>query len=154
MATYSYNFPVVITAQGLQPQDPTSLRLQLTSNVGLTNPGYTANLPGSLIEDIASTDVGAIALCDQARVDTVNSLTPNAANEPLLIQLGQVAGVPQGQPSSVSVVLQFSGSTAGFIVSQGWIFSDGTYSYALTSSIAISSGGTATATAVALNASQ
>src|SRR5690348_8021837 len=112
MASYSFNFPVVITAQGLQPQDPTSLRLKLTSNVALTNPGYTANLPGGLIEDIASTDVGAIALCDQAKVDLVNSLTPNGANEPLLIQMGQVSGVPQGTPSNVSVVLQFSSSTA------------------------------------------
>ena len=130
MATYSYNFPVVISAQGLIPQDPTNLRLQLTSNVALTNPGYTANLPASLIEDMASTDVGAIALCDQARVDLVNSLTPYGANEPLLLQLVQVYGVPQGAPSNVSVGLSFSGSTAGFIVSQGWIFSDGTNSYA------------------------
>jgi hypothetical protein len=154
MATYSYNFPVIITAQGLQPQTPASLLSQLTSNVALTNPGYTNNLPGSLIEDVASTDVGAIALCDQAKVDLVNSLTPNGANEPLLIQIGQVVGVPQGGASAVSVALAFSGSTAGFLVSQGWIFSDGTNSYALQSTIAIATDGTGFGTAIALNTAQ
>jgi hypothetical protein len=154
MPTYSYNFPVVITAQGLQPQTPQNLRDQLTANVALTNPDYTANLPGSLIEDIASTDVGAIALCDQSKVDTVNSLTPYGANEPLLIQIGNVAGVPQGTPSNVTVGVQFSGSTPGYLVSQGTLLSDGTNYYALPSTIAIATDGTASATAVAVNASQ
>lgn len=154
MATYSYNFPVVITAQGLQPQAPQNLRDQLTANVALTNPDYTANLPGSLVEDIASTDVGAIALCDQSKVDLVNSLTPYGANEPLLIQIGVVTGVPQGTPSNVTVAVQFSGSTPGYLVSQGTLFSDGTNYYSLPSTIAIATDGTASATLVAVNASQ
>lgn len=152
--SYSYNFPVVITAQGLQPQTPASLLSQLTSNVALTNPGYTSNLPGSLIEDISSTDVAAIALCDLARVDLVNSLNPYVANEPLLIQLGQVAGVPMGTPSYVNVGVQFSGTT-GYIVTQGTIVSDGTYSYATQSPVIIpSSGPSSLVTAIAVNSSQ
>lgn len=154
MATYSYNFPVVITAQGLQPQTPASLLSQLTSNVALTNPGYTNNLPGSLIEDISSTDVAAIALCDLAKVDLVNSLNANAANEPLLIQLGQVAGVPMGTPSFVNVGVEFSG-TAGYLVTKGTIVSDGTYSYATQAPVIIpSSGPSSVVTAIALNSSQ
>src|SRR6185312_2109718 len=128
MATYSYNFPVIITAQGLQPQSPASLLSQLTNNVALTNPGYTNNLPLSLIEDVSSTDVAAIALCDQARVDLGNSLTPNAANEPLLLQIGATVGLPMGTPSFVNVGVEVSG-TAGYVVTQGAIVSDGTYSY-------------------------
>jgi hypothetical protein len=43
-------------------------------------PDYTANLPGSLIEDISSTDVQALATIDQARVDAINSFSPYGAN--------------------------------------------------------------------------
>lgn len=154
MASYSYNFPVIITAQGLQPQSPANLLAQLTNNVALTNPGYTNNLPLSLIEDVSSTDVAAIALCDQARVDLGNSLSPNGANEPLLLQLGAVAGLPMGTPSFVNVGVQVSG-TAGYIVTRGAIVSDGTYSYQTQAPVIIpTSGWSSTVLAVALSSSQ
>jgi hypothetical protein len=154
MATYSYNFPVIITAQGLQPQTPASLLSQLTANVALTNPGYKNNLPGSLIEDVSSTDVAAIALCDQARVDLGNSLTPNAANEPLLLQIGATVGLPMGTPSFVNVGVQVSG-TAGYVVTQGAIVSDGTYSYQTQAPVIVpTSGWSSTVLAIALNSSQ
>lgn len=85
--------PVVLDKSGLQPQSPLSLRAQLLALVAATNPGYTANLPGSLIEDISSTDVAALALIDSARVELVNSLTPYGANAFLLLQLGNIYGV-------------------------------------------------------------
>src|ERR1700674_533011 len=96
MATPPFNFPVVIGPQGLQPQQPADLLAQLLAAVAATNPGYTANLPGSLVEDISSTDVAAIALIDQAKVELVNSLTPLAANNFLLTQLGQIYGPTLG----------------------------------------------------------
>jgi len=120
--------PTVITAAGLQPQSPATLRANLIASVAAQNPGYTANLPGSLIEDIASTDVGALVVCDQARVDLVNSLSPYAANEQLLIQLGNIYGVQQGTTSNTSVYVVFSGSV-GFAISPGVTVSDGTYQY-------------------------
>src|SRR6185437_7072624 len=83
-----FDFPVVLTSQGLQPQSPAVLQQELLADVGATRPGYTANLPGILIEDVSSTVVAAIQLCDQAKVETVNSLTPNGANQFLLGQLG------------------------------------------------------------------
>src|ERR1700676_3806380 len=92
-----FNFPVIIGPQGLQPQQPTDLRAQLLAAVAATNPGYTANLPGGLIEDISSTDVAAIALIDQAKIEAVNSLTPLGANNFLLTQLGQIYGPVLGQ---------------------------------------------------------
>ena len=59
----------------------------LVALVASENPDYTANLPGSLIEDIASTDVGALTGIDQARVDAINSVTPYGANAFVLAQL-------------------------------------------------------------------
>lgn len=133
--------PTVITAAGLQPESPASLRTRLINGVAATNPGYTANLPGSLIEDISSTDVAALAICDSARVELVNSLTPYGANEFLLIQLGQVYGVMQGQGSNTTVFVVFSGPP-GFVINKGFTVTDGTYQYVVQDGGIIGSGGT------------
>jgi hypothetical protein len=126
--TISYSFPVVIDSTGLVPQSPASLLSQLIANVSASNPGYTANLPGSLIEDVLSTDVAAIALCDSAKVDLVNSLTPYGANIPLLTQIGNMVGVSINQPTNTSVYVLFSGPP-GFVIAQGFIVSDGSHQY-------------------------
>ncbi|HGF2964948.1 hypothetical protein QZM53_07870 [Burkholderia multivorans] len=63
--------PLVMTAAGPVATDPTTLRQNLIDSVAAEVPDYTANLPGSLIEDVASTDVGALTTIDQARVEAV-----------------------------------------------------------------------------------
>lgn len=139
----SDTLPIVMTKAGAQPQSPSDLRAQLVELVAATNPGYTANLPGSLIEDICSTDVGALTLCDQAFVDLVNSLTPYGANEFLLTQLGNIyLGQTDGQgvPFNTSVNVVFSGPP-GLIIGKGFIVSDGTYQYTVQDGGIIASGG-------------
>lgn len=126
----TFNFPVVITSAGLQPVQPTSFLSQLLAYVASKRPGYTGDLPASLVEDISSTDIAAVALIDQARVDLVNSLTPAGANNFLLDQLGQVYGVTLGEASNTYVNVVFSG-TVGFVVNAGFQVSDGTYTYQL-----------------------
>jgi hypothetical protein len=138
----SFDFPVILGANGLQPQDPTSLKDQLLANVAATNPGYTANLPGILIEDVSSTDVAAIVLCDQAKVELVNSLTPNGANEFLLGQLGTIylgEGAP-GKPTNTSVLVVFTG-TVGYVIPNGMLVSDGTNTYQVQGGGVIAGGG-------------
>lgn len=122
------DIPIILTAAGLQPQSPATLRAQLVALVAASNPGYTANLPGSLIEDIASTDVGAITLCDTALVELVNSLTPFGANAFILNQLGNIYGVVAGTASNTSVFVVFTG-TVGFFIPIGFTVSDGTFQY-------------------------
>ena len=122
------DLPTVVTAAGLQPQSPLVIRENLTTAVAAVNPGYTNDLPGGLIEDIASTDVAAIAQADAARVDTVNSLTPFGINAFLLPQLGAQFGVPIGQASNTSVFVVFTG-TPGYVISKGFVVTDGTYQY-------------------------
>jgi hypothetical protein len=117
-----------VNSSGLQPTSPTVLQQELIALVSATNPGYTANLPGSLIEDISSTDVGALSLIDSARVELFNSITPYSANSFILNQLGQIYGVQQGIGSNTSVYVVFSG-TPGFVISRGFVVSDGTYQY-------------------------
>jgi hypothetical protein len=117
-----------VNSSGLQPISPTVLQQELIALVSATNPGYTANLPGSLIEDISSTDVGALSLIDSARVELFNSITPYSANSFLLNQLGQIYGVQQGVGSNTSVYVIFSG-TPGFVISRGFVVSDGTHQY-------------------------
>jgi hypothetical protein len=122
--------PIVMGAAGAIATPPATLLANLIAAVAAVNPGYTATLPGTLIEDIASTDVAAIAVSDSALVDIVNSVTPLGANQFLLNELGQIYGVPQGLGTNASVYVVFTGSL-GFIVSPGFLVSDGTNTYAV-----------------------
>jgi hypothetical protein len=120
--------PLVMTPQGLQPASPADLRNRLITLVAGSNPDYTANLPGSLIEDISSTDTYALVESDSFLVDLVNSVTPFAANPYLLNQLGVLYGVDKQPITNTSVFVVFSG-TPGYIIPQGFVVSDGTYQY-------------------------
>lgn len=137
----AFNFPLVMTAAGAQPTSPATFNSQLIANVAALVPGYTASLPGSLIEDISSTDVGAMVLIDQARVELLNSLTPYGANAFILNQLGLMYGISPGLPVNTQVMVQFTG-TVGFVINAGFQVSDGSNTYQLTSSTIIGSGGT------------
>ncbi|KWH17707.1 hypothetical protein WL98_27190 [Burkholderia multivorans] len=119
-----------MTAAGPVATDPTTLRQNLIDGVAAEVPDYTANLPGSLIEDVASTDVGALTTIDQARVEAVNSATPYGANAFVLAQLGAQFGVPQGTSSNGSVYVVFTGP-AGYVFPPGFIVGDGANQYAL-----------------------
>ena len=120
--------PVIMGPQGAIPTSPTALNAALIAGVQATNPGYTANLPGSLIEDISSTCVGALASIDQARVDAINSVTPYGANEFITNMMGAQFGIQQGASANTSVYVIFT-SSAGFVVPAGEIVSDGNYTY-------------------------
>jgi hypothetical protein len=122
--------PIVIGPEGPISPTPDEVRAALLTLVQAAQPGYTANLPGSLIEDISSTDTYAILQCEAARVALINSLTPYGANDFLLRQLGNIYGVPLGLGSTTSVEVTFSG-TPGYVLSAGFTVSDGTYQYAL-----------------------
>lgn len=135
------SLPTVITASGVQPTPPATLRAELVALVAASNPGYTADLPASLIEDVASTDTGALVICDSAKVDLTNSLTPYGANEQLLIQLGNIYGPTINAPTNTSAYCVFSGP-AGFLIAKGFTVSDGTYQYVVQDGGIIGSGGT------------
>jgi hypothetical protein len=117
-----------MTPQGLQPASPADLRAALVALVAATNPDYTANLPGTLIEDIASTDTFALVESDSFLVDLVNSVTPLGANPYLLNQLGILYGVDKQPITNTSVYVVFFGPP-GYVISQGFVVSDGTYQY-------------------------
>lgn len=121
--------PVAMTENGAIPTPPSTLNAELIALAVASNPGLTTNLPGTLIEDIASTDTGALVLIDQARVETINSLTPYGANLFILNQLGNIYGVQPGVPTNTSVYVVFSSVTAGYVIPKGVIVSDGTYQY-------------------------
>lgn len=129
----SDTLPLVITTAGLQPIPPATLRQMIIDLVSQTNPGYTANLPGSLIEDLVSTSVASLSLANQAMIELINSLTPAASNPFLLAQLGAIYGVPIGQGSTTSVYVTFSTSpaTPGWIIPPGFIVGDGTHQYVI-----------------------
>jgi Ubiquitin-activating enzyme E1 FCCH domain len=121
--------PLIMGPAGLVPTPPATLRQQLVTRVNSTNPGFTDNLPGSLVEDIVSTDVGALIIANQFLVDLINSVSPYGANPFLLKQLGtDIYGIQLGQSTNTSVDLIFIG-TPGFIIIPGFIVTDGTYQY-------------------------
>lgn len=132
--------PTILTKAGLQPTPPSTIRADLVAAVAAVVPGHTADLPGSLIEDISSTDVAAITLCDAARVETVNSVTPYGANAFVLNQLGQIYGVQPGAASNTSAFVVFTG-TPGFVISQGFTVSDGTHQYTIRDGGIVATGG-------------
>jgi len=117
-----------ITSAGAIPSSPQSLLNAEIAAATALSPGLTANLPGSLIEDMASTAAGALVLQDQAFVDLINSVSPYTANAPILYELGAVYGVQQGVGSNTSVYVTFTG-TPGFVLPVGFIVSDGSYQY-------------------------
>lgn len=144
-------YPVVMTVAGVLPTPPATLLAQLIQLVTFgtdptgaqvmnPDPGYTATLPGSLIEDISSTDTGALVLMDQMRVELINSVTPYGANAYILNQLGQMFGVPAGTPANMSVSVVFSG-TVNFLVQSGFQVSDGTHTYITQSPVVVGSSG-------------
>ncbi len=104
----SGTIPIVMTAQGRQPTAPATLWNALIALAQQMSPGLTANLPALLIEDLASTGTAGVVLCDQAVTELINSLTPLGANLFLLLQLGAIYGVPQGQQSNPSVYVVFT----------------------------------------------
>jgi Baseplate J-like protein len=147
----STSIPLIMTSSGPVTTPPTTLYAALINGVSATNPGYTANLPGSLIEDIASTDVGALVTLDQARVEAINSVTPYGANAFILAQLGMQFGIQQGTSANASVDVVFSGP-AGYVFQPGFTVSDGTNQYTLVDGGVIQTGGTTPQlTAVATN---
>jgi hypothetical protein len=130
--TDSTSIPVVMTSSGAVATPPSTLRNTLVLQVAATNPDYTANLPGELIEDVVSTDVGAMAMIDQARVDAINSLTPYGANAFILPQQGAMLGISQGQPTNTSVLVVISSENSnGYVIPSGFIVGDGTNQYVI-----------------------
>jgi len=129
-----------ITSAGAIPSSPQSLLNAEIAAATALSPGLTANLPGSLIEDMASTAAGAVVLQDQAFVDLVNSVSPYTANAPILYELGAVYGVQQGVGSNTSVYVTFTG-TPGFVIPVGFIVSDGSYQYTVQDGGIIASSG-------------
>src|ERR1019366_3217134 len=132
--------PTVMTASGLQPIPPATILQNLLAAVAATNPGYTANLPGTLIEDISSTDVASIVEMDSFRVELLNSITPYGANAFLLNQLGQIYGTPQ-IPATVTSVNNVFNGPPGYVIPVGFIVSDGTYQYSVQNGAIISGDG-------------
>lgn len=132
--------PIVLTAAGAQPQSPASLQAQLLAAATAESPGLTANLPGILIEDISSTEVAGVALCDSAWVELLNSITPYGANAFILSQLGQQAGIQPGQNTNTSVYVVFA-STAGLVISAGFLVGDGVNQYVVADGGIVATGG-------------
>jgi len=117
-----------ITSAGAIPATPQELLNEELAAATALSPGLTANLPGSLVEDMASTAAGALIIQDQAYVDLINSISPYSANAFILSQLGKVYGVSQGIGSNTSVYVTFTG-LAGFVIPVGFTVSDGTHQY-------------------------
>lgn len=122
--------PLLFSSTGPIATPPATLQAELVALVEAAVPGYTADLPGSLIDDVVGTDVGALVTIDQARVDAVNNVTPYGANAYILAQLGQQFGLSQGLPSNGNVDLVFAG-TPGYVLPPGFLCSDGTNQYSI-----------------------
>lgn len=133
-----------MSESGRVPQSPATLNTQLIAGAVALSPGLTANLPGSLIEDISSTDTAALVVCDSAVTELINSLTPYGANLFILNQLGQIylgaVNGAQGSATNNSVNVIFTGPP-GFPIVVGFTISDGTNQYTVQDGGIIGAGG-------------
>ncbi len=136
-----------MTAAGPQPTPPATLRAAIEQAVAAIVPGYTADLPGTLIEDLLSTEMGALVTADQARVDAINNAIPITAAPYFLCQLGNQFGIAQGVGSNTSADVVFIGPVA-FVIPAGTLVSDGTYQYQLQQGVVIGSNGQSAAVTV------
>jgi len=132
--------PIVMTASGVQPQSPSTLRDELVAEATALAPGLTTELPGSLVEDMASTGAGALVVCDKAVIESVNNVTPLGANLFVLNTLGTIYGTAPGVSANTSVYVVFTG-TVGFIINPGFTVSDGSNQYVIQDGGIIESGG-------------
>lgn len=132
--------PLIMTTAGPQPTPPTTLRQAIEQAVAAVVPDYTANLPGTLIEDLLSTDMGAVVTIDQARVDAINNAIPITAAPYFLYQLGAQFGIAQGVGSNTEVDVVFSGPV-GFVIPRGTLVTDGSYQYQTQQGVVIGSNG-------------
>lgn len=137
----------IITSAGALPTSPKTLRDNAVAAATALSPGLTANLPGSLVEDMASTSAGASVIQDQAGVDLLNSISPVTANPFIMNGLGQVYGVPPGKGANTSVLVVFSAAgSPGYIVEPGFIVSDGSHEYILQDPAVLNGSGVSPAT--------
>lgn len=127
----SFNLPLIMTPAGPQRVSTAALIQQLTALAESLSPGITSNLPGLLIEDITSTEAPGLALQDQARVDAVNSISPNGANAFVLLQQARALGFILGTPNNTSVIVFFTSNTPGYVIPAGFQITDGTNVYAI-----------------------
>lgn len=139
-------------AAGPVPKTSEELRADLVSRATELSPGITTDLPGSLIEDIVSTDVGALIIADQIRVDLINSVGPLKANMYMLNLLAQQSGVSDQKTEGSTTVPVVFGGPAGFPIPQGFLVGDGTYTYQVADVTVINASGfSAMVTAIATN---
>jgi hypothetical protein len=139
-------------AAGPVPKTSEELRADLVSRATELSPGITTDLPGSLIEDIVSTDVGALIIADQIRVDLINSVGPLKANMYMLNLLAQQSGVSEQKTEGSTTVPVVFGGPAGFPIPQGFLVGDGTYTYQVADVTVINASGfSAMVTAIATN---
>lgn len=139
MADPTVSIGINVTSAGAQQTPPLTLWANLITTVASISPGYVA-LPGGLINDLAGTSTYAIALCEAAAIECINSLTPFGANAYVLTELGNVYGVPQGATTNTAVYVVFTG-TVGFQIPIGFLVSDGTYQYRVQDGGVIETGG-------------
>lgn len=139
-------------AAGPVPKTSEEFRADLVSRATELSPGITTDLPGSLIEDIVGTDVGTLLIADQIRVDLISSVGPLKANMYMLNLLAQQSGISaQKTEGSTTVPITFSGP-AGFLVPQGFLVGDSTYTYQISDATIIPASGTSSAvTGIATN---
>src|ERR1035437_7234351 len=123
--------PVVLTAAGRTNTPPATLNARVIANATAMAPGLTV-LPAGLIEDISSTDTGAMVIMDQLVTETIDSITPYGANAYLLTELGQIylgQGSTAGSVSNTAVYIVVTGSAAGIPIPPGFTVSDGSNQY-------------------------
>lgn len=134
-----------ITNAGAVPDSPTVLLNEVIAAASVLSPGLTANLPASLIEDLASTATGAVVIQDQGVADLINSISPFTANPPLIYALGAQNGIIQGTSSNTSVYVTFLSTNYGFPINKGFVVSDGTNQYIVQDGGVIPTSGQSTA---------
>lgn len=130
----------VLLNSGIEPTDPTTLRANLVDLATQLSPGLTTELPGTLLSNIASTTIGALAQIDSAKVEAVNSVSPLNAPSTMLDDFGSIYGVFRGEGTNPSAYIDITG-TPGLFLAAGFQFTDNQYIFETQQNLTIPTSG-------------
>lgn len=119
------SLPLDMTATGPIPTPISTINQVFLAKVSATVPDYTAQLPGTLIEDMSSTATGGLSLMESMRIDAVNAVAPGSASPFVVNQMGANSyGIEYNLPQNASTFVNVTTNTPGLIVPAGVLLTD------------------------------
>jgi hypothetical protein len=139
-----------LTSAGLTTTPLDDLYNNFLAAVEVARPDVSVRLPSELLEGFCASATFGINQAENTLAYAVNAITPLGANELALKAQAYQMGIEKNTTTRTAVWVTFTG-TAGYVLNQGFVVSDGTYQYMTSAAAIINSSGIAVVYCVATN---